>query len=219
MNEPVRFACQEWDSVPCTTFERVMDIIIGLLGVSAVCTDNAPSDARERDVQTRHLRSNLETLWSEYSNLHRTKERPIFSEDETQGCTYRDATAALTIAYFACAFLILGSISLVATAGPSSSGNHTTIDSCVTILSCVTYLESKAIGCAYTRMMLPLVLVALKSPWAVQRQCARDKLQSWIAQKKMAGLCTIALYFIERQDLEKIATSGRAYVNAPVQDS
>ena len=210
MNEPVRFASQEWDSVPWSglpskpTSERVMDIIISTLGVLAVCNDSASSDGGEREITTHRLRSNLETLWSEYSKTDRTKERPLFSGDETQGCTYRDAIAALTIAYFACAFLILGSIPMVETTSFSSSGGQVSIDSCVAILSCVTYLESKAIGCAYIRMMLPLVLVALKSPWAVQRQYARDKLQSWITQKKMAGLCTIALYFIERHDLKEI---------------
>ena len=210
MNEPVRFVSQEWESVPYIglpskpTFERVMDIIISVLGVLAVYNDSASSDAGERNITIRRLRSNLETLWNEYSKIHNTKEQATFSEDETQGCTYRDAIAALTRAYFACAFLILRSISPVATTSFSSSGNQVSIDPAVVILSCVTYLESKAIGCAYTRMVLPLVLVALKSPWAVQRQCARDKLQSWIAQKRMAGLCMIALYFIERHDLEKI---------------
>ena len=181
-----------------------MDIIISVLGVLAICNDSPSSDPGERDVTIRQLHSKLETLWNEYSMIHKTKERATFSEDGIQGCTYRNAIAALTRAYFASAFLILGSISRVATISFSSSGDQVLVDSCVAILSCVTYLESKTIGCAYTRMVLPLVLIALKSPCAVQRQRAREKLQNWIAQKKMAGLCTIALYFTGRHDLKKI---------------
>jgi hypothetical protein len=181
-----------------------MDSIVLLLGISASYDDISFIDVQGLLSMANRIHSHLEDLWNEYKNDGVARGQPLFSDDDSDVRTYRDAITAMTVTYFDCASLILSDVLPIEPATTSREILRR-IEICESIFSCVVYLESQAIGCAYMRMMLPLVLVALKSPLANQRQCARDRLQKWKLRNMMAGLCTVALSCVETDQMKDTA--------------
>ena len=163
-----------------------MDIIILLLDTNI---RNASEDEMSR------LKSRLLVLWQNYANdtgfdgVHM-----LFSN--SADCKHLDELSALTILYFNCAAMLLSSTLPVPITPPT--GSLGVLECCNSTFECVEYLENKSIGCAYMRMMLPLVLVALKGPSTALRERACNTLKTWKANGIMPGLCTMALGGIKR---------------------
>ncbi|QGA14318.1 hypothetical protein EYB26_001971 [Talaromyces marneffei] len=65
------------------------------------------------------------------------------------------------------------------------------------ILSASQYLSQFIIGCAYSRMILPLQVVGQMSPNQAQRETARNILESWYNDTPVKGLTLLALQAID----------------------
>lgn len=76
------------------------------------------------------------------------------------------------------------------------------------IVSASHHLSQFMIGCAYSRMILPLQLVGQMSPSQVQRAEARNILESWYNDTPVKGLTLLAMQAIDTtSDLPNIAAS------------
>lgn len=174
-----------------------MDSIIALLQISAMRNSSifsqTESDRARGSICL--VRSQLEELQSLCANDGKPHEHGVISGVDSPIPIYRDPFTALNHMHINCAWLMLSSLSVIfdddVLLGLEAK------QCCNSILSGVGYLESQSIGCAYMRMILPLFLVALKSPTMIQRQYAMDKLRTWEAGNLMSGLCAVALYYAE----------------------
>lgn len=70
-------------------------------------------------------------------------------------------------------------------------------EACKRIISASQYLSRFMIGCAYSRMVLPLQLVGQMSPSQAQRTEARTILKSWYNDTPVRGLTLLALQAID----------------------
>jgi hypothetical protein len=200
MQNGIMFAMPEWlclqyGNLPHKPIsELVLDIIVILIDM----TTRTPSHDEISTVQFR-----FQNLLHVYENDARFQGLPIFSYGSSDR-TYPDELTALTILYFSCASVLFSSAS-TSTINASTEASEL-LESCNSIISCAKYLETKAIGCGYMRMMFPLVLVALKGPLISQQEHALNVLHTWKTANIMSGLCIMALDAIEKQAK---ANSGR----------
>lgn len=193
MQTGIMFATPEWlclqyGNLPHKPIsELVLDIIVILIDIMT----RIPSQDEISALQSR-----FQSLLRVYENDSRFQGLPLFSYDSSDHSnTYPDEITALTITYFNCASVLFSSgLPFIINTSTKSCG---LLESCNSIISCAKYLETKAIGCAYMRMMFPLALVALKSPLISQQEHARNMLQAWKTANILSGLCVMALDVIE----------------------
>ncbi|RDW85371.1 hypothetical protein BP5796_03696 [Coleophoma crateriformis] len=198
---PFKLATEEWaqvlfsDQTAKPMSERVMDSIIVLLQILSTCDTAESFDVQDVRISVFHIHSQLEELWTAYSGSGTSFDQALISVAAPDSPINQNPVTILTTVYFNCASLILSHLS--AAYMDDHLADITSIASCASILSGIEYLEKKSIGCAYMRMMLPLVLIGLQSPEVGQRRFAREKLQTWRAQRWMSGLCTVSLHHLD----------------------
>jgi hypothetical protein len=192
MRKDILLATPEWLNIqynnrpPKPISELVMDIIVFLINIT--------SQSSSRD-QLLPLQDRLQELWRAYRNDTKVQRSSILRDSAEDN--YSDGLSALTILYFNSASVLL--LSALPDSVVRISESSGLSESCNSIMACVKYLEKKAIGCAYLRMMFPLVLVALKSPSTTQQLDAYNTLETWKTNRIMPGLCSIALHGIQNQ--------------------
>ncbi|RDW75497.1 hypothetical protein BP6252_06639 [Coleophoma cylindrospora] len=198
---PFKLATRDWtqvlfsDQTAKPMSERVMDSIIALLQIASTCDTAESFDVQDVKVSMFYIRSQLEELWTAYSDRGTSFDQALISVAAPHSPINHNPVTILTTVYFNCASLILSHLS--ATYMGDHLADVTSIASCASILSGIEYLEKQSIGCAYMRMMLPLALVSLKSPEVDQQRVARAKIQTWHAQRLMSGLCMVSLHHLD----------------------
>lgn len=173
--------------------ERVVDILV-LLPEFLAILDHSESDSTIRLIgPTMDLLSRLDSLWHEYKSEAELRSRKHFRRGGYQKCVYPDAFTAMTVFHFDCARIVL--ISILAIIVPEHDCDYSSeiTSSCESALACVAFMDTNDVGCAYLRMMLPLVLVSTSSPSAYQRSVAHSTLQKWHSESTMTGVALIAL--------------------------
>lgn len=138
----------------------------------------------------------INNLWAEYLTDARERGQPIDVRVEG-GLQYRDSFTALTVAYFAAAWLLLGRFGAITAGAIDSPCSTSASHSCQTILTCSSLLTRRDIGCAYLRMFLPLTLVGLYGPLPEHRTLAYTQLKQWFSGTSFRGLGSLALQRIQ----------------------
>ena len=138
------------------------------------------------------IKTNVELLWHEYAEEAALADTFLFWEDALGTMHFRDAFTALTVAYFSAACILLH-----VTAPQPATPSINMADGCTTILQASRYLHTHTIGCAYIRMAVPLLLVALHCPRLSQQRQATACFEHWINQP-MSGISALALESIYR---------------------
>jgi hypothetical protein len=157
-----------------------MDIIILLIDATArkACLDEISG-----------LEIRLLSLWNDYELDIKIEQTNILSGNSTNR-KYSDDSLTLAILHFSSAAMLL-SHALEPLGNPPKIPFRL-VDASKLALECIKYLETRAIGCAYLRMMLPLFLIMAKSASKSQRQQAFNTLESWKSKGIMPGLCMLA---------------------------
>lgn len=144
---------------------------------------------------TADLLARLDSLWHEYKSQLCCSGEKFWAKkpNTTDARVCLDAFTSMTVSYFDCARLMLVSILGIV----SQDCNHTytlaVTRACESILSCATFIATHDIGCAYLRVMFPLVLVYSHSPSMSHKDTAYSMLHRGQSQGKMSGASAMAL--------------------------
>ena len=176
--------------------ERVVDILVLIPEFLSILDNLAFNDVRRLMCPTTELLARLDNLWHEYEREADVPSQEHFRPGNCQKRVYPNAFAAMTVCHFDCARVVL--MSILAFIAPDHEFDYPSeiTRSCESILSCVAFIGTHDVGCAYLRMMLPLVLVATNSPSASQRGFAHSTVQKWHSKSMMTGVSSIALHTI-----------------------
>jgi hypothetical protein len=175
--------------------ERVVDVLVLLPEFLAIL--DLANDGMSRLIKpTMNLIARLASLWHEYESKVELPSETDPTQGDYRKSTYPDAVTSITVLHFDCARVILMSIFAVVTPDHNSNYASEITRYCESILDCVAFIDNHGIGCAYLRMMLPLVLVYSNSPSAYQRYAAQSMLQKWQSESVMTGVGLIALHTI-----------------------
>ncbi|KAF2492597.1 hypothetical protein BU16DRAFT_528941 [Lophium mytilinum] len=144
----------------------------------------------------------IDALWLEYTTQSAALSATPMTWNESSSVYYRDAMTALAFMYFNAVHILLALASTLSQDKLDARSTTDLIDYHARILDAAAFLYQKRIGCAYNRMSLPLYLVAVHGPLAVQRGCARRYFEQWRRGGTMAGISKLALERIEAVEVE-----------------
>jgi hypothetical protein len=193
---PNPFSAEEYFGVPHLNaerpiYEKLMDVITILVQYYNNAT-STPADTLAID-------TTLSELWLQYETEAASRPQPISWTTESNERVYRDAFTAYIVSYFSSARVLL-SVTL--------QNQHSQVppegyinDSCASILECAQFLDTQSVGCAYVRIMVPLLLVALHGTDERQRQLAIGMFERWQRTGIVSGLCTLALQKVNQSSL------------------
>jgi hypothetical protein len=174
--------------------ERVVDVLV-LLPEFLVILDNLADDDTKRLVNpTKDLLARLDSIWQEYESEAELRSRNFLGNNDYQVCAYPDAFTSMTVSYFDCARVVLLSILAIVAPDLNSDYSSEITHSCESILSCVAFIDTHDIGCAYLSVIFPLVLVYSNSPSESHRWAAYRTLQKWQSESMMTGASATALH-------------------------
>lgn len=140
----------------------------------------------------------LDDLLLEYETEAIALEDPIIIYDKAKGeNVYRDAFTAYLVSYFESARILL--LIICQRRYGFDILKDVMEHSCSSILSCVQFLDGQNSGCAFMRVVLPLLLVATHSTATIQREQAIAYFKKWNQRGVIPGLTKIALKTVEGQ--------------------
>jgi hypothetical protein len=157
-------------------FHRLMNCVVSLVDINVDLQANGMLDSTGLEA-LRFIQEEIGSLWTEYN-------RRVTAFLQPRNLKYHNAFTALTVSYFSSARILLGILAHPLT---SSEG-----DDCAIILGCSTYLLTHENGCAYMRMAMPLLLVALNAMEVCQQTEAIGIFERW-KTGSMAGISAPAL--------------------------
>lgn len=127
------------------------------------------------------------------------KQANIWSGNRTN-CKNSDDFLTLTILHFSSAAMLLPH--KIEPSIIQSTTSFKLVDATDLALECIKSLETRVIGCAYLRMMLPLFLIVSRITSKSQREQALNTLGTWKSKGIMPGLCMLAENSVAKNPLQ-----------------
>lgn len=157
------------------------------------------NSANQTPADTLAIAMTLSELWLQYEAEAQSRSQLISWTTESGERVYQDAFTAYIVSYFSSARLLLSVLLQMQHYQLPPKGYSD--ESCASILDCAQFLDAKSVGCAYVRIVLPLLLVALHGNDERQRQHAVGMFMRWRTTGTVAGLCTLALQKVNDSNL------------------
>lgn len=166
-----------------------------------MCCITALQDMRTRNDEVhesfaenrRRLKLVVDQLWVEHST--RMNLSPA-----TESESFADAFAAVTVAYFSAAYILIE-----ITNGSRNVSNLS--QRCQVILDAASFLDTTGNAVAYMRMAMPLLLVALHASHRRHRESALAIFEGW-SEGTMRGISVLALDAIHQQEQTGTSSQG-----------
>ncbi|KAF2807392.1 uncharacterized protein BDZ99DRAFT_79522 [Mytilinidion resinicola] len=190
------------DKVP--TVQRLLNLASVLL----TFYPSAPMPQIPDAVILSQISKAIDDLWLEYTTTSARLSSNTITWTDSSGVHYRDAMTALILMYFSAVHVLHALASSSSEHELDAYSTADVIDYHARILNAAAFLYQKRIGCAYNRMSLPLYLVAVHGPLAVQRMHARNYFEHWRLGGTMAGISKLAL-----ERMEEVETTQPLFDN------
>jgi hypothetical protein len=169
-------------------FQRLMDCIAALVDIHVSLQTYGVLDHTSLET-LEILRAGISSLWKEYHGIAVDTSSTQLGH-KPRKLNYNNAFNALIIAYFSSAHILLNMLTPPVT---TYQRHDYTV-----ILECATYLQTHEVGCAYMRMAMPLLLVALHAALPWQRIEAMGVFERW-KNGSMRGISALALEAVQRR--------------------